>query len=191
MPSRHTRLWGGRPWGFSSGAGPSNNPYGNDDDSYDDSVIPSEHVRRMLEGSESESFMATSPSVTSVESISTRDMVGSNSSFESDPSEDPEEFEDIVEKSVESDKVVPLVDLGGNLGSVPVSDFVVLSDDSIEEFSDEFEEPEEQMATGFLFGDSDFYERMWEGPDGVLYEFNSDDCGSHEFTRIRTIILRR
>ncbi|KAG7533477.1 hypothetical protein ISN45_Aa08g011050, partial [Arabidopsis thaliana x Arabidopsis arenosa] len=174
MPSRHTRLSGGRLWGFPSNAGPSN-MYGNSGDSSDDSVIPSEHVRRMLEGSESESFMATSRSVTSVESISTREMVGSDSSFETDPSEDPEEFEDIVERSVESDVVVPLVDLGGNLGSVPVSDFVVLSDDSVEDFSDEFEEPEEQMATGFLFGDSDIDEPMWEGPDGVLYEFNSDD----------------
>ncbi|CAE5993724.1 unnamed protein product [Arabidopsis arenosa] len=118
MPSRHTRLSGRRLWGFPSNAGPSN-MYGNSGDSSDDSVIPSEHVRRMLEGSESESFMATSPSVTSVESISTREMV-------------------------ESDEVVPLVDLGGNLGSVPVSDFVI-------------------------------YEPMWEGPDGVLYEFNSDD----------------
>ncbi|CAE6075089.1 unnamed protein product [Arabidopsis arenosa] len=154
MPSRHTRLLGGRLWGFPSNAGPSN-MYGNSGDSSDDSVIPSEHVRRMLEGSESESFMATSPSVTSVESICTRKMVGSDSSFESDQSEDPEEFEDIVETSVESDEVVPLVDLGGNLGSVPVSDFV--------------------MATGFLFGDSDIDEPMWEGPDGVLYEFNSDD----------------
>ncbi|CAE5959519.1 unnamed protein product [Arabidopsis arenosa] len=87
----------------------------------------------------------------------------------------PEEFEDIVETSVESDEVVPLVDLGGNLGSVPVSNFVVLSDDSMEDFSDEFEEPEKQVATGFLFGDSGIDEPMWKGPDGVLYEFNSDD----------------
>ncbi|CAH8254312.1 unnamed protein product [Arabidopsis lyrata] len=65
-----------------------------------------------------------------------------------------------------------------NLGSVPVSDFVVLSDDSIEEFLDEFEEPGEQMATGFLFRDSDIDEPMWKGPDGVLYEFNSDDSCS-------------
>ncbi|EFH55346.1 predicted protein [Arabidopsis lyrata subsp. lyrata] len=128
-------------------------PFG---DSSDNSVIPSEHVRLMLKGLESESFMATSPSVTSVESISTREM-------------------DIVETSVESDKVVPLVDLGGNLGSVSVSDFVVLSDDSVEDFSDEFEESEEQMATGYLYGDVDA--PMWEGPDGVKYELTSDDSG--------------
>ncbi|EFH69996.1 predicted protein [Arabidopsis lyrata subsp. lyrata] len=45
----------------------------------------------------------------------------------------------------------------------------------VEEFLDEFEEPGEQMATGFLFRDSDIDEPMWKGPDGVLYEFNSDD----------------
>ncbi|CAE6013778.1 unnamed protein product [Arabidopsis arenosa] len=118
----------------------------------------------MLDGSESESFMAPNPSVTSVESISMTEMVASDSSFESDPSEDPEEFEDIVETSVESDKVVPLVDLGGNPGSVPVSDFL-----------DEFEESEEQMATGYLYGYVDA--PMWEGLDGVLYELTSDDSG--------------
>ncbi|KAG7552267.1 Zinc finger CCHC-type superfamily [Arabidopsis thaliana x Arabidopsis arenosa] len=173
MPSRHTRLRGGRPWGFSSSAGPSNNPYENDDGSSDDSVIPSEHVRRMLEGSESESFMATSPSVTSVESIPTREMEGSDSSVETDPSEDLDEFEDDeVETSAESDEVVPLVALGGSFGNVPITDFVVVSDNCDDDFSDE---SEEQMATGFLFGDSDIDEPMWEGPDGVLYEFNSDD----------------
>ncbi|CAH8263881.1 unnamed protein product [Arabidopsis lyrata] len=140
MLSRHTRILGGRLWGFPSNAGPIN-MYGNSGDSSDNSVIPSEHVRLMLKGLESESFMATSPSVTSVESISTREMV----------------------------------DLGGNLGSVSVSDFVVLSDDSVEDFSDEFEESEEQMATGYLYGDVDA--PMWEGPDGVKYELTSDDSG--------------
>ncbi|CAE6228136.1 unnamed protein product [Arabidopsis arenosa] len=173
MPSRHTRLWGGRPWGFSSSAGPSNNPYGNNDGSYDDSVIPSEHVWRMLEWSESESFMATSPSVTSVESIPTREMEGSDNFVEIDPSKDLDEFEDDdVETSAEFDEVVPLVALGGNFENVPITDFVVLSDDSDGGSS---EESEEQMATGYLFGDSDIDEPMWEGPDGVLYEFNSDD----------------
>ncbi|KAG7536820.1 Zinc finger CCHC-type [Arabidopsis suecica] len=173
MPSRHTRLRGGRPWGFLSSAGPSNNPYGNNDGSSDDSMIPSEHVRRMLEGSESESFMATSPSVTSVESIPTREMEGSDSSVENDPSEDLDEFEDDdVETSAESEEFVPLVALGGSFGKVPITDFVVLSDDSD---GDSSEESEEQMATGFLFGDSDIDEPMWEGPNEVLYEFNSDD----------------
>ncbi|CAE6225525.1 unnamed protein product [Arabidopsis arenosa] len=173
MPSRHTRLRGGRPWGFLSSAGPSNNPYGNNDGSSDDSMIPSEHVRRMLEGSESESFMATSPSMTSVESIPTREMEGSDSSVETDPSEDLDEFEDDdVETSAESEEFVPLVALGGSFGKVPITDFVVLSDDSD---GDSSEESEEQMATGFLFGDSDIDEPMWEGPNEVLYEFNSDD----------------
>ncbi|KAG7537057.1 hypothetical protein ISN44_As13g009840 [Arabidopsis suecica] len=173
MPSRHTRLWGGRPWGFSSSAGPSNNPYGNNDCSSDNSVIPSEHVWRMLEWSESESFMATSPSVTSVESIPTREMEGSDNFVEIDPSKDLDEFEDDdVETSAEFDEVVPLVALGGNFENVPITDFVVLSDDSD---GDSSEESEEQMATGYLFGDSDIDEPMWEGPDGVLYEFNSDD----------------
>nr|CCD74545.1 predicted protein [Arabidopsis halleri subsp. halleri] len=117
--------------------------------------------------------MATSPSVTSVESIPTREMEGSDSSVETDPSEDLGEFEDDdVETSAESDEVVPLGALGGSFGNVPITDLVVVSDDSDGDFS---EESEEQMATGFLFGDSDIDEPMWEGPDGVLYEFNSDD----------------
>ncbi|CAE6013445.1 unnamed protein product [Arabidopsis arenosa] len=173
IPSRYTRLRGGRPWGFLSSAGPSNNPYGNNDGSFDDSVIPSEHVRRMLEGTESESFMAMSPSVTSVESIHTREMEGSDSFVKTDPWKDLDEFkDDDVETSAESDEDVPLVALGGSFGNVPITDFVVVSDDSDGE---SLEESEEQMATGFLFGDSDIDEPMWEGPDGVLYEFNSDD----------------
>ncbi|KAG7537137.1 Zinc finger CCHC-type superfamily [Arabidopsis suecica] len=115
LPSRHTRLRGRRPWGFSSSAGPSNNPYGNDD-------------------------------VTSVESIPTMEMEGSDSSVETDPSQDLDEFEDDdVETGAESDEVVPLVALGGSFGNVPITDFVVVSNDSDSNFS---EESEEQMATG-------------------------------------------
>ncbi|EFH70871.1 predicted protein [Arabidopsis lyrata subsp. lyrata] len=173
ISSRHTRLRGGRPWRFSSSAGPSNNLYGNNDGSSDDSVIPSDYVRRMLEGSQSESSMAMSPSVTSIESIPTREMEGSDSSVETDLREDLDEFEDDdVETSAESDEVVPLVSLGGSFKNVLITDFVVLSDDSD---GDSSEESKEQMATGFLFGDSEIDEPMWDGADGVLYEFNSDD----------------
>ncbi|CAE6014980.1 unnamed protein product [Arabidopsis arenosa] len=166
-------LRGGRPWGFSSSAGPSNNPYGDNDVNSDDFMIPSEHVRRMLEGSESETFMALSPSVTSAESHPTREMEGSESSVETDPSEDLDEFDDDdVETGAESDEAVPLVAFGGNFGNVLITDFVVLSDDSND---DSLDEPEEQMATTrYLYGDSDIDVPMWESPDGVNASHDSD-----------------
>ncbi|KAG7548092.1 Zinc finger CCHC-type [Arabidopsis suecica] len=108
--------------------------------------------------------MASSPSATS-ESILTREMEGSDSSVETYPSEDLDEFDDDdVETSVESDKVVPLGALGGNFGNVPITDFVVRSDDSYVSS----DESEEQMTTGYLFEDSHIDVPIWEGPDGVM-----------------------